>query len=251
MENRSRLYGDGFFETIRLRNGEWLCLDEHLSRVLAGIDALSFSTKEIIDLEWLKSTLNNALGSSDQSTANDLIVRLDFFTKGERGYAVQDHTMHISATVSAIEKSADGVFPERDESLDDCLSRVAGSASLRYARAESVTKAFSSVSHLKSTSAITYVRAANECAERLLDDLLLLNEKGRACEFISSNLLILMNGELFAIPSADGPVEGTMISHLSKYLNVKFRSFRLDQLAKADMIMRCNSVRGIHRMELT
>jgi len=248
MENRSRLYGDGFFETIRLRDGEWLCLEEHLIRILAGIDALSFTTTHVIDLKWLESTLNKALDSSDQPSESDLVVRLDFFTTGQRGYVVQDHMMHVEGAVSSIDQAADGVFPNKDEKLDDLLSRVADTDALKYAEASSVAKVFSPTSHLKSTSAITYVRAANECSERSLDDLLILNDKGRACEFISSNLLVLMNGELFAVPGTDGPIEGTMIAYLRKFQEVKFRSFRLDQLAMADMIMRCNSVRGIQRM---
>jgi len=250
MQNRSRLYGDGFFETIRLRKGEWLYVNEHLERILAGIETLSFSPTSPIDLEWLESTLNEALGSSDLSSTNDLVLRLDFFVQGEeRGYAVKDHTMYVSSAVRKIEESSDGIFPRQNEKLDELLSRIANIESLKFAEAKSAVKSFSPVSHLKSTSAITYVQVANECVERDIEDLLILNDKKRAWEFISSNLLVLMNGELFSTQKTDGPVNGTMISYLQKVFHLNFRSFRLDQLAMSDMIMRCNSVRGIHRME--
>jgi len=246
--NRSYSYGDGFFETIRMRGGNWLYVSQHLERIISGLQALQFSPEFEIDIDWLNQTINGALDSSEFADDQDVVVRLDFYRMGERGYLPSNDSLHTETVVSPIDNSTDGIFPDRVEDLGDLIEQMKESDALQFSVASSVMKQSSSVGHLKSTSAITYVQAALENQQRGLDDLLLLNTQKRVCEFISSNILLVFNDELYAVPRSDGPVDGTMISALREKFGMKIRSFRIDQLDRADLILSCNSVRGIHRM---
>lgn len=248
MINRSCLYGDGFFETIRLRNGQWLLLDQHVNRIRSGIRTFQLHTTHIIDMTWLEKECEKALIELPKESQQNAVVRMDFFRRGERGYVPKDDQMHVLCTVHPF-TGKDGIFPEAGEPIGAMIERVQATSSVPAGICRTVCKSQDMFSHLKTTSALTYVQAARECAERDEEDLILLNDAGRVCDFISSSFLAYHHSELIAIPDADGPIRGTMVDHLNELYDVKYRSFRPDQLRQLDMLLRCNSVRGIELVD--
>jgi len=104
----------------------------------------------------------------------------------------------------------------------------------------------------KTTHRELYDRALAQ-AERLgLYDFIFVNEKGELTEGARSNLLIKKNGVYCTPPVACGVLPGVYRSQLftQKGIDIEERILHVNDLAGADEIILCNSVRGMVKVRL-
>ncbi|MBL4650177.1 MAG: aminotransferase class IV, partial [Aureispira sp.] len=86
--NRAFKYGDGLFETIRVRNGVILFLEAHFERLSNGLNILRMQNpKKPLSIEKFQKILQDFL--SKQSDAN-LRIRITFFRRGAGLYTPKE-----------------------------------------------------------------------------------------------------------------------------------------------------------------
>ena len=55
--NRSFRYGDGFFETMKMINGEIMLPDYHFERLFASLELLQFEKPNYFTVDYLKKSI--------------------------------------------------------------------------------------------------------------------------------------------------------------------------------------------------
>lgn len=244
--NRSFLYGDGFFESIRRKAGAWLFLDEHFARMRRASELLSL----IIPFENAED-LARACDQQVLQYPSDLVLRITVYRIGNGLYAPErpfDTRLHY--LIRPIQVETDGYFPTEYISTIELLEDIFQLNPIPASISTVVRKPISTFHSIKSTSAGIYTEAL--IAEKRGHDgeIILVNEHGRICECSSSNLLVQFNGELLTPPPEDGPVRGTFLDWLKSRHKIDLRSFQPEQLYWADALYRCNAVRGIQKLKL-
>ena len=58
VDQRGFLYGDGLFETIKMKNGKLLFEDEHFARLWKGLKVLEFDIPKHFTVEVLQKEIN-------------------------------------------------------------------------------------------------------------------------------------------------------------------------------------------------
>lgn len=185
--DRGVLYGDGIYETIRVRNGRCVRLDHHLDRLRRGLRTLHLGeAAAAMDFESAISALLEA------NQMRDARVRLTV-TRGESagaGKLVQECT---EPTVIVTTHP----LPEPPRQPVNLITSS-------FRRDET-----SPLCGVKSLNCLPSVLARFEAAEQGADDAIMLNTRGLVAEATTSNLFIVAGNRLLT-PSLDqGALPGT------------------------------------------
>lgn len=226
ISERAIYYGDGFFETIIIKNGEIQLLTQHFNRISKGMRLLGFSDKSwnIIELEKkIKKLINkNRIDGWCK-------CKLIFWRKKGGLYKPLTNDFHYLIELTTINP-----FSKNHKTQ-------------RVGICESIRNYPSVYSFLKKTSALHYVLAAKEIKETNYDDLIILDFKGNISECTSSNLIFIdeQKKELHTPHIHSGCVEGTMLNYQKeKYLRKGYtiieRSIPLTDVYSFDSSYKCN-----------
>ena len=180
--DRSFLYGDGLFETMRLSRGKLVALGQHLERLQAGAAflkiALSYSTKEF------------AAQATELIEANALtegILRITVSRGvGERGYSPRGAKQPTVVMTLAAAPAIDFAKLTRWKVITASQRMPAGSPGAAF----------------KTCNKILQVLARAEADERGVEEAILLNEKGTVAEGSSSNVFAILSGVVTTPPVA-------------------------------------------------
>lgn len=225
--DRSFLYGDGLFETVRVYAGRPFRWPQHLERLHAGAKFLG------IQVPFNDEELTAAV--SELVTRNALpeaTLRLTLSRGvGPRGYSPRDAdsptlvvTLHPAPVVS-LEN------PRRWKLITSSFRIPAGDRLATF----------------KTTSKLGHVMARAEAEERDADEALLLNTDGRFVEATSSNLFWIEDGAVCTPPLADGLLAGVtraFMLELAQQLGLPTseRACEPEQLRQAQGVFLTNSV---------
>jgi len=230
--NRAFRYGDAVFETIRLMHGDILFFEKHLNRLKKSMQLLNMRWRDDFNFHHLYLLIRHL----DQ--VNDLRgngrIRLEVFRNGAGLYAPD------SAEVS---------FLLEAEPMDAKEYRLNDNG-LRLDVFTEFTKSRNKLSNLKSSNALVNVMAGMYREQQGLDDCLLLNDNGRICEAIGSNVFFVTKDEIVTPALNEGCVAGVMREQLIEMLKEKRKkvyetSVTIDQAMKADEIFLANITGGI------
>jgi branched-subunit amino acid aminotransferase/4-amino-4-deoxychorismate lyase len=232
VNNRSFLYGDGIFESIRVNKGELLNFEAHLDRIRLGLNTLLIdSPKEFISSEGLG---NECLKVIEKSQYRNARIRINLFRE-EGGFYSPDGN-GLNYTIS--------IFPLDEPAYE--LNEQGYKAELY----QGFKKSMNMLSSVKTCNALLYVLAGVEKNKLGLDEMILLNEKGNLCESISSNIFIVINGAVYTPELSEGPVAGVMRSKIISLLGsekkkVNETTLRPMDLMRADEVFLSNAIQGI------
>ncbi|HEY9257173.1 aminotransferase class IV [Chitinophaga sp.] len=229
-DNRSFRYGDGFFETLKVYQGNVLLADLHFERLLASLHLLHFDipthftkaffVKQIIDL------------CNKNNIAHMARVRLAIF-RSDGGlydpinnlpnYIIQ--SWELSKTVLELNQNGlvTDIFPDVKKSCDK-------------------------LSAVKSNNCLPYVMAAMYAKQHRLNEAILLNQYGRVADSTIANLFIVRDKIIYTPPLTEGGVCGVMRKYLLKAelpFKVQERPLDIDDLENADEIFLTNAIYGI------
>lgn len=180
-ENRSFLFGDGFFESMRFYPDRLTELwPFHWDRLQRSIRALQFPWPENLSEAFLLHEIRTRLPRQAQ---NDIRVKLLFFRTGEGRYTPENCGLAFLL------------------SIDTCLQPWIQTIS-KIAKAETVFLGKHTFSWIKTTSAQPYVMANLERQQRNLDDLLLCDENGKVVEGCYSSICWQKDG-IICFPSRE------------------------------------------------
>jgi len=233
--NRSFLYGDGFFETMRFVNRKIAFEEDHWARIRKSIELLLLNIETIPDQQKLLEEIN-ALVKTNKITSSAR-VRLTVFRNADGFYSPQNNQsgyfLSCFPLVDKIDNYKDGI-------------RVG-----IYKEQKKIAGKFS---HLKSTSAQLYVMAGAYAKENNLDDVLILNHNNNCIESSSCNLFLVKDRTLLTPPLSEGCVDGIFrrnILRAANELGIQAHESIVTEmdLTDADELFLSNVVRGIQTIK--
>jgi branched-chain amino acid aminotransferase len=231
-DNRSFRYGDGLFETIKIKAGR-ICLENyHFERLMAGIRLLQFEPPSFFTAGWLAEQILDLCEKNGHSALGR--VRLVVF-RGDGGlHDPIDPLPHYIIRSWPLAPGIDRInengltldlFPDGRKSCDP-------------------------LSNLKSNNYLLYVLATLYARKNGLSDCLVLNSQDRIADSTIANLFYCKGGKIYTPPLSEGCVAGVMRRFLTDFLpRTRFalheKATTVEDLRDADGIFLTNALRGI------
>ncbi|MCC6769408.1 MAG: aminotransferase class IV [Bacteroidia bacterium] len=229
-DNRAFRYGDGLFETMRLRQGNLLWVHSHFERLLAGMFTLGIDSSLFNPVEISRQILE--LASLNQISNGR--VRVAVFREEGGNYKPESDRFEYIITISPL--------PDENYRLN--------TKGLRLGLYTEIRKPANMLSTLKSSNALLYVMASRYARDHSFDEVLILNEQGRICEASSSNVfLIFPGGRIISPASSEGILPGVMRKNI--IVRMKEAGFQVEEtqvlpedLYRAEEIFLTNAIQG-------
>ena len=192
VSNRSFLYGDGIFETLKIANNKILFFEDHYFRLMASMRIVRMEIPMSFTMEYLEEQilkLVDILAFQDSAR-----VRFTVF-RNEGGFYLPTHNS-ISFVIQATKlENVKYKFPKSQFEVDLYKDFIIPKQLL---------------STLKTANKITHVMASIFAKENQLDSSLLINETKNVVEAASGNLFMLMGNSLITPPISEGCLNGIM-----------------------------------------
>ena len=222
-------YGDGLFETIRMFEGQLPFFEMHVDRLLDGLEKLGFAIPEFYSIPFFLLEIRKLVGFSANAR-----IRLQVY------------------------RSTDGFYlPDTDEPAFLMISDPLETGQFQLNEqgwklgiVPDIQLPTDYLANLKTSNALPYILAAKCAQTQQLDDVLLLNDKGRIAEASSSNIFIYRDGQLHTPALTEGCIAGVMrrnIIRLAQQLGIPVNESQLAEPAieSAEEVFLTNSIQGI------
>jgi branched-chain amino acid aminotransferase len=230
-QNRGLRYGDGIFETIKLKNGKLILSDEHFARLWKGMQLLKFEIPKFFSPEKLEAEILLLAGKNKLTAAR---VRLTII-RGDGGiYDAKNHIPNYIMEATAL--------PEDNGSLN--------SNGLQLCFYEAAKKSMDGFSNCKTNNYLPYFMGALYAKENHCNDAIILNTDGNVCDSTIANIFFVKENVVYTPALTQGCVAGVM----RKFLIDKIRElgFAVNEtiitkkdLLEADEIFLSNSIYNI------
>ena len=230
--NRSYLYGDGLFESIRIMNGSPINVPNHFNRLVEGSKAIKMRLPSFFTAAFFEDKIKELLQESAITEGGKCRISIDRATGG----TYFPETNEVSYFIE--------VYPY------DANHFELNSKGLEVDIYMDMKKQKNFLSNYKTKNGLMYVMAAIAAKEKNLDDLLLSNEKGGILESSNSNIFVVSNGVLYTPGLDEGCLAGTMrmqVINLAIQHGIKVYECAIlpQNLLAADEIFLTNAIRGI------
>ncbi|WP_293874086.1 aminotransferase class IV [Flavobacterium sp.] len=231
--NRSFLYGDGVFETLKVVNNKILFFEDHYFRLMASMRIIRMEIPMTFTLEFFEQQILDLVKRNNLE--NSARVRFTVF-RNQGGYylpSVNSVSFVIQASALTHKKYHFDLSPFEVDLYKDFV----------------VSKQL--LSTLKTANRIIHITASIFAQENQLNSCLLINEAKNVVEATNGNLFMLMGNTLITPPISEGCLNGIMrkqIMVLAKQINnidmVEMEISPFD-LQKADELFITNVIVGI------
>lgn len=231
--NRSFLYGDGVFETLKVRNQKILFLEDHYFRLMASMRIVRMEIPMNFTMEFFEEQILNTV-KANQCT-DSARVRITVYRNEGGFYLPETNVVSYIIQVTPLktnEYSFDIIPYEVDLYKDFYVSKQL-------------------LSTIKTTNKMIQITGSIYAKENGLQNCLLLNDEKNVIEALQGNFFMLMNNKLITPPIADGCLNGIMrknIIALAKSIEsieVVEASISPFDLQKADELFITNVIKGI------
>ncbi len=230
--SRGLRYGDGLFETIKLKNRQLILDNEHFARLWKGIAVLQFAVPKHFTPEKLeKEILLLAAKNKHEETVR---IRLTVFRGNGGLYDTADHSPnYIIQTWS---------LPAANGQLN--------SNGLDIGIYEAVKKSCDILSNIKTNNYLPYVMAALEAKKQKWNDAVVLNNHGRVCDCSIANIFFIKEGIIYTPSLSEGCIAGVFRKYIISLLptmgyNCIEKEITVEELLAADEIFLTNSIYNI------
>ncbi|QNL23132.1 aminotransferase class IV [Hyphobacterium sp. CCMP332] len=223
---RASLFADGLFESIYCEKNVIFFLEEHLSRLIKGMECLGleFSTKIVIE-DW-KNNINGILKENKYPDYTRL--RIMVWRQGKGTYNTSGESLANYL-----------IFCETCSPFNIVeIKKIAISEHIKIAN--------SWYSNFKTINGLNYVGVSIEKTNKGLDELLIKNDKGFILEGSSSNIICVREDLIITPKRYSGQVDGIMNAWLIAYL--KSNDLRHEEqnllekdISSSDLVIFCNS----------
>lgn len=231
--NRGFLYGDAVFETMRIRNGTVLFLEDHYFRLMATMRIVRMEIPMNFTMEYLEAQILSTIQANH--CENGARVRITVY-RNNGGFYLPD-TNTVGFVIQAIPL-------EQDEYVIQALPYEVD-----------LYKDFHIAKHLlstlKTTNKMIHITGSVFAKENDLQNCLILNEEKNVVEALQGNIFMLMGKTLITPPISDGCLNGVMRKNLleiakgMEQLEVLENSISPFDLQKADELFITNVIQGI------
>lgn len=231
-DNRGLRYGDGLFETMRMKNEKLIFEDEHFARLWKGMQVLHFDIPKHFTAEKLRQEIAALARKNKHQTAGR--IRLNII-RGDGG--LYDAKNHVPAYIIQ-------TWPLAEDNGEW------NSNGLVLGIYQAVKKSCDILSNLKHNNFLPYVMAALEAKKEKWNDAILLNTNGRICDTTIANIFIIKDDVIYTPSLTEGCVAGIMrrmvIMNLLK-INWELveQAIDIEQVEAADEVFLTNSLYNI------
>ncbi len=231
--NRSFLYGDGVFETLKIVNNKILFLEDHYFRLMASMRIVRMQIPNNFTLEFIEDQILSI------AAANDCVdsARIRFTVYRNDGGFYTPETRTVSYVIQA----------SKLESKYYYISDVAYEVDLY----KDFFVAKQLLSTIKTTNKMINITGSIFAQENDLQNCLLLNNEKNVIEALNGNLFMLLDKVLITPPIEDGCLNGIIrkqvLSIVRKIegLEVVEKSISPFDLQKASELFITNIITGI------
>lgn len=229
--NKSYRYGDGLFETMKVKDGVIQLAASHMERLFDGMSILKMDVPALVTKDKLMDII---LELCKQNRCEALArVRLSV-SRGNGGLYDEDRKLQYLVECWPLNQSVNRVnenglvidiFPDAAKSTD------------RF-------------SNLKSANFLVYSMAAVYAKENKLNDCLVLNANGKIADSTIANLFLVKGDTIFTPALSEGCVNGVMRKYLLESLaasnyQVEETIVSAEDLLAADEVFLSNAINGI------
>jgi 4-amino-4-deoxychorismate lyase len=228
LDDRAILYGDGLFETLRIRAAKAEFLDRHLQRLAAGCKRLCFP-----DLDW--QSLRDEIGLCAAQRDDGVLKLIVSRGSGGRGYRI-DPAASVTRIVSILPLPEWPAHP----SIDGIRARICQTPL-------AIQPLLAGIKHL---NRLEQVLARAEWHDPAVAEGLMLAPDGRLVEGTMSNVFLVHDGVLKTPELSQCGIAGVMRSVVldcAKVLGLgpRIETLTLEDVGSAQEMFVCNSLIGI------
>lgn len=236
IDNRSFRYGDGLFESIRIHQGQPMLFNYHFERVSAGIKLLQLEPDNNFNEDYLIKQILRL--KAIHTGTKEARVRISLFRNGGGLYTPLNNSFSCLIELTPL-------------AINGYPLNVTG---LKTDIFVEIKKPLGILSNFKTNNALTSVLAGIYKSKSGLDEAIILNQEGRLCESISSNLFFVDNKERIITPAlSEGCLAGVMRKYVMNLLKEEFEIFEAEISVKdLETYTGCfitNATRGIQWIE--
>ncbi|MGF2414526.1 MAG: aminotransferase class IV, partial [Ferruginibacter sp.] len=231
-DNRGLRYGDGLFETMKMKNGQLVLDDEHFARLWKGMKVLQFAVPKHFNPDKLQEEIVQLTIKNQHEAAAR--IRITIFRGNGGLYDAADHFPNYIIQTWPL--------PEGNGELN--------SNGLDIGIYTEVKKSCDILSNLKTNNYLPYVMAALKAKNEKWNDAVLLNHYGRICDSTIANIFIIKDAIIYTPALSEGCVAGVMRNHFIQNLNLtgftcSEKEITIEELLNADEIFLTNSIYNI------
>lgn len=230
-QNRGLRYGDGVFETIKLKKGKLILADAHWNRLCEGLRLLKFTQSKFFTKEKIFAEI---IALAQKNKLQEARVRLTII-RGIGGiYDAKNHTENY--IIEAIN------LPEGNGEFN--------SNGLQLCFYTDAKKAIDSFSNLKTNNYLPYFMGALFAKENNCNDAIILNCINNVCDTTIANIFYQKNNIIYTPALTEGCVAGVMRAWLiAKIQTLGFsvieKSISIEDVLAADEVFLSNSIYNI------
>ena len=226
-------FGDGFFETIRIVNGDVLFIESHLKRIFKGLKILKISNSENFNAEIIKAKIKELLLHNKIDSGGR--VKIYFFRSGLGTYL--PITNEISFIIECFHLENNLYQLNKKGFLVDIFYDY--------------QKQINNLSAFKTSNSLLYVLASIYAKDNGLNDTLILNEKKYIIESSNSNIFLFLKDSIITPALNSGCIAGIMRDEIIKIINlldIKIieRDITIEDLMNSNEIFLTNVISGIN-----
>jgi branched-chain amino acid aminotransferase len=225
-DNKSYRYGDGFFETMLVKNGTIVLGELHFNRLFDSIARLEFQKSSLLTPDELEEQIINACHKNQ--CASLARVRLSFF-RGNGGINDKDDEAQYLIECWPLETSVHSL--NENGLIIDIYPDARKSCDL--------------FSNIKSSSHLPYSMGAQFARSHQLNDCLLLNVHGRVADSTIANVFITRDDEIITPSLDEGCINGVMRRYLISQAAIKEHILTMEDILTADEVFLTNAIQGI------
>lgn len=237
--NRGFLFGDGFFETIRIVDGEIPLLHYHLERIERGVKLFQFEPDFDLNEEFLKELIQP---DKNQNS----VCRISFYRDGGGQYSPEKNNCLFTINYRDIPEKF--ILPNDFDLLHFIGSLPIQDKSYGFSI---IAKPVHNIFSVKTLSSGIYVMYSLEKKQKNTDLLFLKNNEGCILEELNHNYLIVKNQEIYipeqGIGMVNGVVQQFLIDNYGFLLNESF--ITEEDFKSAENIVVFNGARGVLRIK--
>jgi branched-chain amino acid aminotransferase len=226
--NRGLRYGDGLFETIKMKNSKLILSDEHFARLWKGMQLMQFEIPKLLTPEKLQDQINLLAKKNKITNAR---IRLNIIRNDGGLY---DPKTHIPDYIIEMVSLSEDTYRLNNNGLELCIYDAA-------------YKSADTFSNLKHNNFLPYLMGALYAKNNRFNDAIILNEKGNICDTTIANLFIIKNGNVCTPSLSQGCVAGVMRKWIVDYLKnndcvISETVISKEMVLEADEVFLTNSV---------
>jgi len=228
-------YGDGFFETIRVFEGNVPFIDLHWERINKAKNVLRINFPVEWDFKYFQNQINFLIKQSSYSNAR---IRFQIYREADGYYYPENASIRWFAIISKL----------------DSYQYKLNIKGIKLVINPDIKNSNDILTEIKTTNSIRYILAAMYGKEQNANDSIILNYNGNICETSNSNIFIHYKNVLYTPPVEKNCLDGIMrkrIIGVANKLNIEVCvcEISLERLISAEEIFICNSIQGIQWVE--